>query len=73
MRSRTLKGAALAAMAGTMLQFGGCVDLEAGLQNVRIGFARELGAIPAQAVYDLTLGPIVDDFLTGGDDTGDGT
>lgn len=54
--------------AGSMLfQFGGCLDLGGVWRNVQIGFTRQIGAIPAQAVYDLTVGPLLDGVL-GGDD-----
>lgn len=52
---------------GMLLQFGSC-SLSGLLNQASIGFARQLGAIPAQAVYDATIAPIIDDAL-GGDDT----
>ncbi len=39
--------------------FGGC-SLNGLLNQASIGFARQIGAIPAQAVYDLTVGPLID-------------
>ena len=46
-----------------MFQFGGC-SLNGLLSQASIGFARQIGAIPAQAVYDLTVGPLIDGAIT---------
>ena len=48
---------------GMMFFFGGC-SLNGLLNQASIGFARQLGAIPAQAVYDLTVGPLINDAIT---------
>jgi len=53
----------------TLFAFGGC-SLDGLISQATIGFARQIGAIPAQAFYDATIGPILDgDGLFGGSDT----
>lgn len=64
---RRTKVVALLATGTMLFQFGGCLNLESFARNFRIGFTRQIGAIPAQAVYDLTVGPLVDGLLGGGD------
>lgn len=49
---------------GMMFLFGGC-SLNGLLNQASIGFARQIGAIPAQAVYDLTIGPLLDGVIGG--------
>lgn len=57
MRKSTLKGAALAALAGTVLQFGGCLNLN-----------RLVGSILDHAVYNV-VSPFIPDVsgILGGD------
>jgi len=57
--------------AGSMLfQLGGC-SLDAFLNQASIGFARTFGGIPAQIIYDLTIGPFIEDSLgCGGSEEG---
>lgn len=64
---RRTKVVALLATGAMLFQFGGCLNLEGFVRNFRIGFQRQLGAIPAQTVFDLTVGPLVDGLLGGGD------
>jgi len=54
----------------TLLQFGGCGlgNLGAIWQQAGIGFARELGAIPAVVVYDAYIAPLVEGILPGDGD-----
>jgi hypothetical protein len=55
--------------AGSMLfQLGGC-SIDAFLNQAQIGFARTFGGIPAQLIYDLTIGPL-DLFGGGGEEEG---
>lgn len=54
--------------AGSMLfQFGGC-SLDALVNQSSIGFARQLGAIPAQALYDAFIAPLVEGITGGGEE-----
>ena len=64
MRRKSLKCAALAAVAGTMLQFGGC-DLGGLLNQALIGAARQVGADQAGALSGIT--DIFTDLIPGGD------
>lgn len=64
-----MKVAGLLAAGSMLFQFGGCLDVGGLWRNVQIGFTRQIGAIPAQAVYDLTIGPIIDDLIGGGNDS----
>lgn len=61
MRSRIhrMKRMGVLLTGGMMFFFGGC-SLNGLINQASIGFARQIGAIPAQAVYDLTIGPIID-------------
>jgi hypothetical protein len=47
-----------------LLQFGGC-SLNGFIQQATIGFARGFGAIPSQVLFDLTIGPLLDDLVGG--------
>jgi len=47
-----------------MFQLLGCISYE----NILFGFNTQLGSIPAQALYDATIGPLLDDLLGGGGD-----
>jgi hypothetical protein len=40
--------------------------LDAFFNQASIGFARTFGGIPAQLIYDLTIGPFIEDFIGGG-------
>jgi hypothetical protein len=53
-----------------MLQFGGC-SIGGITRWASIGFARELGAIPATVVYDAYIAPLVAGIIPDGG--GDGT
>lgn len=61
-----VKVAALLVSGSMLFQFGGCLSVDNLLRQMQIGFGRQIGAIPAQAVYDLTIGPILDDLIGGG-------
>ncbi len=61
---RSKKTLALLATCGFMFQFGGCLGP---IQSWAVkGFGWQLGSLPAQAVYDLFIQPIIDDTLGGG-------
>lgn len=56
-------------LTGAMVfQFGGC-SLNGLLNQASIGFARQIGAIPAQVVYDATIAPLIDSITGGGTTT----
>jgi hypothetical protein len=65
-----MKVAALLVSGSMLFQFGGCLNLDSLFRNIQVGFARQIGAIPAQAVYDLTIGQILDGVIGGGDTAG---
>ena len=58
-----MKMAALLASGSMLFQFGGCLSLDSFWRNMQIGFSQQIGAIPAQAVYDLTIGSLIDPLL----------
>ncbi len=56
MRKKTLKGAALVTMAGCLLQFGGCLDLDSWWGRVLVDGALYTGweyVLDNDAVFDL--------------------
>lgn len=59
MRKKTLKRASLVALAGTMLQFGGCLDLQGFWKQAMIGFARGVGELPVAVVNDLFISDLL--------------
>ena len=58
MRRNTLKAAALAVLAGTMLQFGGCLNVNQWLRAAAIQVAFEY-VLDNDAVFDLFEGGTV--------------
>ena len=60
------KAVALLAAGAMLFQFGGCLSLGGAWRNFQLGFSRQIGALPAQAVFDLTIGPLIDGVLAGG-------
>ena len=62
MRKRTLKSASLVALAGTLLQFGGCLNLEAFWKQMMIGFAQGIGELPVGIVNDLFIADLLNFF-----------
>jgi len=67
--TRRFKVIGMLATGATLLQFGGCGlgNLGAIWQQAGIGFAQQLGAIPAQIVYDAYIAPLVEGLLPGDD------
>lgn len=65
-----MKVVALLATGSMLFQFGGCLNLGGLFRQAQIGFTRQIGAIPAQAVYDLTIGPLVNNLIGGGTTAG---
>jgi hypothetical protein len=72
--TRRFRTVGMLAAGATLLQFGGCGlgNLGGIWRQAGIGFAYELGAIPARVVYDAYIAPLVEGLLPG-NDTGDGT
>jgi len=71
--NRWVKVVGMLATGATLLQFGGC-SLERLINQMQIGFARELGSIPAQVIYDRYVADALEGLLPdlggGGDEDG---
>jgi hypothetical protein len=63
---RRVKFAALLAMGGMMLQFGGCLGTLP--RNIWTGFGYSLGALPANILAEAYIAPLLEGVIGGGDE-----